>query len=63
MAAAADDGQDAIAGIILDELDDEARWRASFAATQDTLARLAGDARKEIAEGNVEPFDPATKPE
>ncbi len=58
-----DDEQDAIAGIILDELEDEARWRASFTASQDTLARLAGDARKEIAEGNVEPFDPATKPE
>ena len=36
-----DDEQDAIAGIILDELEDEARWRASFGASQDTLVRLA----------------------
>ncbi len=58
-----DEEQDAIAGIILDELEDEARWRATFAASGDALARLAGEARKEIAEGGVEPFDPATKPE
>jgi len=58
-----DDEQDAIAGIILDELEDEARWRASFAASQDTLARLAGEVKQEIAKGKVEPFDPATKPE
>ena len=44
-----DDEQDAIAGVILDELEDEARWRASFTASQDALARLAGEARKEIA--------------
>ena len=43
-----DDEQDAIAGIILDELEDEARWRASFGASQDTLVRLAGEAKQEI---------------
>ena len=58
-----DDEQDAIAGIILDELQDEARWRASFPASQDALAQLAAGAKKEIAEGKTEPYDPATKPE
>ncbi len=58
-----DDEQDAIAGIILDEIEDEARWRASFAASQEALARLAEDARKEIADGRTQPFDPATNPE
>ncbi|NQU60311.1 MAG: hypothetical protein HQ512_04210 [Rhodospirillales bacterium] len=58
-----DDEQDAIAGIILDELEDEVRWRGAFASSQDALARLAGEAKQEIVEGNVEPFDPATKPE
>lgn len=48
-----DDEQDAIAGIILDELEDEARWRVSFASSQDILARLAGEARKEITEGDA----------
>ena len=58
-----DDEQDAIAGIILDELEDEARWRAIFAASKDAMDRLAVEARKDITEGDVEPFDPATKPE
>ncbi len=58
-----DNEQDAIAGIILDEIKDEAHWRASFAASQDALAHLAAGAKKEIAEGKAEPYDPATKPE
>ncbi len=48
-AALPEDEQDAIAGIILEEIEDEARWRASFAKSQDALARLAKEARAEIA--------------
>ncbi len=58
-----DEEQDAIASIILDEIDDEARWRASFAKSQEALGRLAHQARDEIARGDVLPFDPVSKPE
>ena len=58
-----DDEQDAVASIILEEIEDEARWRASFARSQQALARLADQARAEIARGDVLPFDPDTKPE
>ena len=55
--------QDAIAAIVLEEIEDEARWHASFTRSQDALARLADQARREIARGEVLPYDPATKPE
>ncbi len=45
--------QDAIAAMILDELKDEQRWTASFARSQDALARLAEKVRKEIAAGQT----------
>ena len=63
VSALPDDEQDAIASIILEEIKDEARWRASFAKSQEALARLADQARPEIARGDVLPFDPASKPE
>ena len=63
VSALPDDEQDAVASIILEELDDEARWRAAFARSQNALARLADEARAEIARGEVLPFDPASKPE
>jgi aspartate/glutamate racemase len=40
--------QDAIASIILDELADEQRWQASFAASQDQLAKLAAKVRADV---------------
>ena len=58
-----DDEQDAVASIILEEVEDEVRWRAIFAKSQDVLARLANEARAEIARGDVSSFDPASKPE
>ena len=48
-AALPEEEQDAIASIILEEIEDEARWQASFAKSQDALASLAEDARAEIA--------------
>ncbi len=45
--------QDIIAGIILDELADEAKWDAAFAQSQDQLARLAAKARDAIQAGRV----------
>ncbi len=58
-----DDEQDAIASIILKEIEDEARWRETFARSREALARLANQARAEIARGDVLPFDPASKAE
>ena len=63
VAALPEDEQDAIASMVLEEIEDEARWRASFAKSQDALAEFAKQARAEIARGDVLPVDPATKPE
>ena len=52
--------QDAIARLILDEIEDEARWRRAFAGSQDVLARLAEATRGEIGRGEVSPDEPGT---
>jgi hypothetical protein len=52
--------QDRIAQVILDEIEDETRWQASFATSQDQLAALAKAAREEIARGDVRDEDPST---
>ncbi len=45
--------QDAIAAVILEELEDEQRWAAAFAASQDKLAQLAQKVRADIKAGHV----------
>jgi hypothetical protein len=55
--------QDRIAQLVLDELDDEARWQETFAGSQDKLARLAENAREEIGRGEVKDEDPSTSRE
>ena len=55
--------QDRIAQVILDEIEEEARWQASFARSQDQLAALAAAARDEIARGEVRDDDPSTASE
>ena len=57
-----DEEPDAVASAILEEIED-ARWRAAFAKSQAVLARLAEEARAEIARGDVSDFDPASIPE
>ena len=52
--------QDRIAQVILDEIEDEARWQNSFAKSQDQLAALARAAREEITRGDVRDEDPST---
>jgi len=42
-----DSEQDAVASLLLAELESERRWEQSFAASQDELARLADGARAE----------------
>jgi hypothetical protein len=48
-----DSDQDAIAALILAELEDEQRWEAAFSQSQDKLAALAQKARDEIRVGRI----------
>lgn len=50
--------QDAIAAVILDELESERRWSATFAASQDELAALAREALAEVRSGKTQELDP-----
>ena len=50
------DQQDAIASLILEELDDEEKWSRAFAQSQDALARLADKVRAEKRAGKVKPI-------
>ena len=45
--------QDTIAALILEELDDERRWSAAFAESQDKLAQLARKVRADIKAGRI----------
>jgi hypothetical protein len=45
--------QDAIASLIFAELEDEARWDAAFAQSQDALSRIAAKVRADIKAGKV----------
>ncbi len=45
--------QDVIAAVILEELEDEQRWDAAFAASQDKLAKLAQKVRADTQAGRV----------
>lgn len=49
--------QDAVASLLLAELDSEHRWSDSFASSQDELARLAEEALQEYNEGMTLPMD------
>jgi hypothetical protein len=49
--------QEAIGALILEEIASEARWDARFAGSQDTLARLAGEALSEFNEGKTLSFE------
>ena len=43
--------QEAIASVILEELEDDRRWDEAFAASQDKLAKLAQKVRDDIKAG------------
>jgi hypothetical protein len=49
--------QDAIAAIILEELEDEVRWQEKFACSQDILAKLAAEAMAEDQAGKTQELD------
>lgn len=52
-----DSEQDAIASIILEELEDEVRWEEKFSASKDALAKLAAEAMEEDERGETQELD------
>jgi hypothetical protein len=52
--------QDAIASLILEELEEEQRWDDSFARSPGLLAKLAADAMVEYRAGKTQELDPET---
>ena len=55
--------QEALAGLILAELEADDGWSTRFAQTQDQLGELARRARREAeAEGTL-PYDPSNRPQ
>ncbi len=55
-----DDQQDALAALLLEEIEDEARWDAAFAGSQDVLAQMAAEAMEEHRAGKTQDLDPDT---
>jgi hypothetical protein len=47
-----------IAAIIIEELEDETRWKQSFSRSEDALAKLAIEAMQEDRNGETEKLDP-----
>lgn len=52
--------QDALAALILEELESEERWQQRFASSADALAKLAEEALAEHRAGKTLPLDPDT---
>ncbi|VEP14989.1 conserved hypothetical protein [Hyella patelloides LEGE 07179] len=52
------DRQNAIASMILEELEDEAKWDAKFDRSQDLLADLAAEAMEEHHAGKTQELSP-----
>jgi hypothetical protein len=53
--------QDAIAAIVLEELEDEQKWGKAFTNSQETLSKIAAKVRTKIKKGETLPFDPASR--
>ena len=52
--------QDAMATMILEELEDDHQWDESFARSPDLLAKLAAEAMVEHHAGKTQQLDPET---
>jgi hypothetical protein len=50
--------QDAVASLILEEIESEKRWDELFAGSQDQLSQLAGQAIAEYKAGKTKTLDP-----
>lgn len=53
-----DEEQDALASIMIEEIQDEERWTKSFARSQDFLAELAKEAVAEYSAGKTKDLNP-----
>jgi hypothetical protein len=51
-----EDQQDALAAVVLDELESDQRWAELLANSQDKLAKLADAALDEAKQGKTRPF-------
>lgn len=56
-----DADQDAIATLILEEIESERKWDAAFAGSQDVLAKLAEEALEECRAGRTLATDPSAR--
>ena len=54
------DQQNAIAALILEEIEDDARWASAFANSPGALEQLAAQADEEDRKGLTEVLDPDT---
>ncbi|NCS54651.1 MAG: hypothetical protein GPJ23_21210 [Microcystis aeruginosa G13-05] len=54
------DQQDAIAALILAELEEKQRWNDSFTRSPNLLAKLAAEAMAEHRSGKTQELDPET---
>ena len=54
------DEQDAIAAMILEELEDDRRWDESFARSPNLLTQMAAAAMEEYHAGQTKELDPET---
>jgi hypothetical protein len=52
-----DTEQDAVASLLLAELESEHRWAEAFAKSQDQLSALADEALRELEAGETQPMD------
>jgi len=52
--------QDAIATLIMEELEDDQQWDESFVRSPDLLAKLAAEAMAEHRAGKTQDLDPET---
>lgn len=52
--------QDAIASLLLKELESDRTWDRAFESSQDALAKLADDALAEDERGDTEDLDPSS---
>ncbi len=55
-----EDEQDAVATIILEEIEDELKWEQSFSHSSVLLAQLAASAMSEYQAGKTQELDPET---
>ena len=58
LAVLAPEEQDRVAHWLLDELRDDEAWTRQFEASQDTLAKLAAEARADRKAGRTTELDP-----